>query len=100
VRGFRPGGAPRGGACSGAPIHNHKPENTSTGQHPDRLLISFIQVDGSLSSWTYIMACLYPLHDAPALTLGGAYALLPVAHKYGFTKLVSRLLDFIKGQPC
>jgi hypothetical protein len=39
-----------------------------------------------------------PLHDAPALTLGGAYTLLPVAHKYGFTKLVTKLVDYVKGQ--
>ncbi|KAG1674393.1 hypothetical protein FOA52_012919 [Chlamydomonas sp. UWO 241] len=57
-----------------------------------------LSVDGSLGTWTYILADLYPLHDAPALTLGGAYTVLPVAHKYGFTKLVSRLVDFIKGQ--
>ncbi|KAG1665240.1 hypothetical protein FOA52_011428 [Chlamydomonas sp. UWO 241] len=34
-----------------------------------------------------------------ALTLGGAFTLLPVAHKYGFTKLVTRLVDYVKDQP-
>jgi hypothetical protein len=40
-----------------------------------------------------------PLLDAPALTLGGAYTVLPVAHKYGFSKIVTTLVDFVKGQP-
>ncbi|KAG1680334.1 hypothetical protein FOA52_015424 [Chlamydomonas sp. UWO 241] len=55
-----------------------------------------LSVDGSLSAWLRIV--MSPLHDAPALTLGGAYTLLPVAHQYGFTKLVTKLCDFVKGQ--
>jgi hypothetical protein len=55
-----------------------------------------LQVDGSQSAWAYIMA--HPLYDAPALTLGGVFSLLPVAHKYGFTQLITRLVDYIKGQ--
>jgi hypothetical protein len=56
------------------------------------------QVDGSLGTWTYILSCLYPLHDQPELTLGSAYSLLPVVHKYDFPKLMTRLMDFIKGK--
>jgi hypothetical protein len=53
-------------------------------------------VDGSLGAWTFIMSDLYPQLDAPPLTLGGVYVLLPVVHKYNFTKLLTRLVDFIK----
>ncbi|KAG1673774.1 hypothetical protein FOA52_002343 [Chlamydomonas sp. UWO 241] len=55
-----------------------------------------IPVDGSFGAWTYIRSCLYPLHDKPKLTLGSVYNLLPVAHKYNFTKLLTRLMDFVK----
>jgi hypothetical protein len=40
------------------------------------------QVDGSLGAWLYILMDLLPLHDPPALTLGGVFTLLPVVHKY------------------
>jgi hypothetical protein len=55
-----------------------------------------LQVDGSPGAWTYILSDLYPLHDAPALTLGSAHMLLPVVHKYNFTKLLTRLIAFIE----
>ncbi|KAG1653706.1 hypothetical protein FOA52_007934 [Chlamydomonas sp. UWO 241] len=80
--------------------------NLNTHWHPLRMTSNVLcslpesaslSVDGSLSAWTYIVV--YHLHDAPALTLGGAYTLLPVAHKYGFTKLVTSLADYVKGQP-
>ncbi|KAG1658501.1 hypothetical protein FOA52_011967 [Chlamydomonas sp. UWO 241] len=54
-----------------------------------------IPVDGSPGTWTYILSDLYPLHDAPALSLGIVH-MLPVVHKYNFTKLLTRLLTFIK----
>eukprot|EP00955_Chlamydomonas_euryale_P106339 365698-Chlamydomonas_euryale.AAC.9 len=55
------------------------------------------QVDGSLCAWTYIPMWLHPQHDEPDLTLGGAYVLLPVAHKYGFSKLVDRVVGFVRS---
>jgi hypothetical protein len=58
----------------------------------------FSQVDGSLGTWTYILSCLYPLHDQPELTLGSVYTLLPVVHKFDFPKLLTRLLGFVKGK--
>mmetsp|Transcript_32581 Transcript_32581/g.97223 ORF Transcript_32581/g.97223 Transcript_32581/m.97223 type:complete len:226 (-) Transcript_32581:51-728(-) len=54
-------------------------------------------VDGSLCAWTYIPMWLHPQHDEPDLTLGGAYVLLPVAHKYGFSKLVDRVVGFVRS---
>ncbi|KAG1659500.1 hypothetical protein FOA52_015342 [Chlamydomonas sp. UWO 241] len=54
-----------------------------------------IPVDGSLGTWTYILMDLHPLHDPPALTLGSDYALLPVVHKYDFTKLLKKLVAFV-----
>ncbi|KAG1657553.1 hypothetical protein FOA52_005439 [Chlamydomonas sp. UWO 241] len=54
-----------------------------------------ILVDGSLGAWTYILSCLLPLHDQPDLTLHAGYALLPVVHKYDFTKLLTRLVSFV-----
>jgi len=57
----------------------------------------FPQVDGSFGSWTYILSCLYPLHDSPAITLGSVLTLLPVVHKYDFTKLLTRLVAFVKA---
>ena len=56
------------------------------------------QVDGSLGAWTYILSCIYPLHDQPELTMGSVYALLPVVHKYDFTKLLPRLVTFYQNQ--
>ncbi|KAG1664098.1 hypothetical protein FOA52_013282 [Chlamydomonas sp. UWO 241] len=44
------------------------------------------------------MSDLYPLHDAPALTWGCVYTLLPVVHKYNFPKLLTRLMAFIKEE--
>ncbi|KAG1667959.1 hypothetical protein FOA52_008331 [Chlamydomonas sp. UWO 241] len=58
---------------------------------------ALIPVDGSLSAWTYIMSDLYPLIEPPPLTLGGVYVLLPVVHKYDFTRLVTRLVAFVKA---
>mmetsp|Transcript_17571 Transcript_17571/g.52811 ORF Transcript_17571/g.52811 Transcript_17571/m.52811 type:complete len:215 (-) Transcript_17571:209-853(-) len=58
-----------------------------------------ISVDGSLGAWTYILMWMHPQHEEPPLTLGGAYTLLPVAHKYGFIKLVARAVDVVKGHP-
>ncbi|KAG1679822.1 hypothetical protein FOA52_012735 [Chlamydomonas sp. UWO 241] len=55
-----------------------------------------IPVDGSLGTWIYILTDIYPLRDAPALTWGGVYFMLPVVHKYNFTKLLARLVDFVK----
>jgi hypothetical protein len=55
-------------------------------------------VDGSLGVWSYILSCLYPLHDQPELTLGSVYTLLPVVHKYDFPKLLTRLMGFIKDK--
>ncbi|KAG1662143.1 hypothetical protein FOA52_011016 [Chlamydomonas sp. UWO 241] len=55
-----------------------------------------IPVDGSLSLWTYILSCLYPLHDQPKLTLSSVYMLLPVVHKYDFPMLLTRLVAFAK----
>jgi hypothetical protein len=40
---------------------------------------------------------LYPQHDSPALDLGSVYTLLPVVHKYDFTKLLARLVAFVKA---
>ncbi|KAG1679806.1 hypothetical protein FOA52_012718 [Chlamydomonas sp. UWO 241] len=57
---------------------------------------ALIPVDGSLGAWTYILSDLYPLPDATGLTLGSVYVLLPVAHKYNFTKLLKRLVAFVK----
>ncbi|KAG1655048.1 hypothetical protein FOA52_003804 [Chlamydomonas sp. UWO 241] len=56
-----------------------------------------LPVDGSLGTWTFIRTCLYPLHDQPDLTLPSVYTLLPVVHKYNFTKLLGRLVAFVKG---
>ncbi|KAG1670967.1 hypothetical protein FOA52_011402 [Chlamydomonas sp. UWO 241] len=55
-----------------------------------------LPVDGSIGVWTYILSCLYPLHDQPHLTLRAVYALLPVVHKYNFAKLITRLVGFVK----
>ncbi|KAG1679172.1 hypothetical protein FOA52_000528 [Chlamydomonas sp. UWO 241] len=55
-----------------------------------------IPVDGSLGSWTYILSDLYLQHDAPLLTLDSVYLLLPVVHKYNFTKLLTWLVAFVK----
>ncbi|KAG1670273.1 hypothetical protein FOA52_003623 [Chlamydomonas sp. UWO 241] len=57
-----------------------------------------IPVDGSLGAWTYILSCLYPLHDQPELTLLSVYTLLPIVHKYDFPKLLLRLMTFVKGK--
>ncbi|KAG1667000.1 hypothetical protein FOA52_014312 [Chlamydomonas sp. UWO 241] len=57
---------------------------------------ALIPVDGSFGAWAYILMDLYPLHDPPALTWGSVYTLLPVAHKYNFTKLLARLMAFVK----
>ncbi|KAG1680629.1 hypothetical protein FOA52_015078 [Chlamydomonas sp. UWO 241] len=73
-------------------------------QHPDPVATNLLttrvcpQVDGSLGTWTYIQSCLYLLHDQPDLTLPSVYALLPVVHKYDFTKLLGRLVAFVKGK--
>jgi hypothetical protein len=53
-------------------------------------------VDGSFGTWTYILSDLYPMHDSPALTLGSVLTLLPVVHKYDFSKLLTRLVAFVK----
>ncbi|KAG1669248.1 hypothetical protein FOA52_003285 [Chlamydomonas sp. UWO 241] len=55
-----------------------------------------IPLDGSFGTWTYILTYLYPLHDRPELTLESIYALLPVVHKYDFTRLLTRLVAFVK----
>ncbi|KAG1659958.1 hypothetical protein FOA52_010591 [Chlamydomonas sp. UWO 241] len=55
-----------------------------------------IPVDGSLGVWNYILSDLFPQYDAPTLTLGSVYVLLPVVHKYDFTKLLARLVTFVK----
>ncbi|KAG1669273.1 hypothetical protein FOA52_003311 [Chlamydomonas sp. UWO 241] len=55
-----------------------------------------ILVTGSLGTWIYILSCLYPLHNHPELTLGSVFTLLPVVHKYDFTKLLTRLVAFVK----
>ncbi|KAG1669269.1 hypothetical protein FOA52_003307 [Chlamydomonas sp. UWO 241] len=55
-----------------------------------------IPVTGSLGTWIYILSCLYPLHNQPVLTLGSVFTLLPVVHKFDFTKLLTRLVDFVK----
>jgi hypothetical protein len=65
-------------------------------QHP--LCIACSQVDGSLGTWTYILSDLYPSFDPPALTLSSVFTLLPVVHKYDFTKLLGRLMTFIKDK--
>ncbi|KAG1680630.1 hypothetical protein FOA52_015079 [Chlamydomonas sp. UWO 241] len=57
-----------------------------------------VPVDGSLGTWTYILSCLYPLHDQPDLTLLSVYTLLPVVHKYDFTKLLGRLVAIVMGK--
>ncbi|KAG1670269.1 hypothetical protein FOA52_003619 [Chlamydomonas sp. UWO 241] len=57
-----------------------------------------IPVDGSLGTWTYILSCLYPLHDQPELTPLSVHTLLPVVHKYDFSKLPTRLMGFVKGK--
>ncbi|KAG1680618.1 hypothetical protein FOA52_015067 [Chlamydomonas sp. UWO 241] len=57
-----------------------------------------ILVDGSLSAWTYILSCVYPFHEQPNLTLSSVHTLLPVVHKYDFTKLLERLVVFVKGK--
>ncbi|KAG1656641.1 hypothetical protein FOA52_008865 [Chlamydomonas sp. UWO 241] len=57
-----------------------------------------IPVDGSIGTWTYIVSCLYLLHDQPDLTLRSVYTLLPVVHKYDFPKPLTRLMAFIKGK--
>ncbi|KAG1661460.1 hypothetical protein FOA52_006823 [Chlamydomonas sp. UWO 241] len=51
-----------------------------------------------LGTWTYILSCLYPLHYQPKLTLGSVYTLLPVAHKYNSTRLLTRLVAFVEGK--
>ncbi|KAG1670275.1 hypothetical protein FOA52_003625 [Chlamydomonas sp. UWO 241] len=56
-----------------------------------------IPVDGNLDTWTYILKDLYPQYDPPALTLSSVYKLLPVVHKYDFTKLLERMVAFVKG---
>ncbi|KAG1679164.1 hypothetical protein FOA52_000520 [Chlamydomonas sp. UWO 241] len=56
-----------------------------------------IPVDGSLGAWTYILSDLYPLHDAPPFTWVDVYMLLPVVHKYNFTKLLKKLVAVVKG---
>ncbi|KAG1655836.1 hypothetical protein FOA52_013292 [Chlamydomonas sp. UWO 241] len=55
-----------------------------------------IPVDGSLGSWTYIMADLHQLREPPALSLSGVYELLPVVHKYDFSRLLARLVAFVR----
>ncbi|KAG1655834.1 hypothetical protein FOA52_013290 [Chlamydomonas sp. UWO 241] len=57
-----------------------------------------IPVDGSLGSWTYIMTDLHQLPEPPALSLSGVYELLPVVHKYDFSRLLARLVAFIRLQ--
>ncbi|KAG1679813.1 hypothetical protein FOA52_012725 [Chlamydomonas sp. UWO 241] len=52
---------------------------------------TMLSVDGSLGAWSYILSDLYPLHDPPALIWAGVFVLLPVVHKYNFTKLLTRL---------
>ncbi|KAG1655833.1 hypothetical protein FOA52_013289 [Chlamydomonas sp. UWO 241] len=56
---------------------------------------ALIPVDGSLGVWTYILTDLHHQRDPPALTLGSGYALLPVVHKYHFSKLLTRLMAFV-----
>jgi hypothetical protein len=53
-------------------------------------------VDGSLGTWTYILNDLHHQRDPPALTLGSVLTLLPVVHKYNFTKLLARLVAFVR----
>ncbi|KAG1669246.1 hypothetical protein FOA52_003283 [Chlamydomonas sp. UWO 241] len=55
-----------------------------------------IPLDGSFGTWTYILTYLYPLHDRPGLTLESIYMLLLVVHKYDFTRLLTRLVAFVK----
>ncbi|KAG1670267.1 hypothetical protein FOA52_003617 [Chlamydomonas sp. UWO 241] len=54
-------------------------------------------LDRCHGTWTYILKYLYPQYESPALTLSSAYTLLPVVHKYNFPKLLTRLIDFVKG---
>ncbi|KAG1673749.1 hypothetical protein FOA52_002318 [Chlamydomonas sp. UWO 241] len=57
-----------------------------------------IPVDGSFGAWTYILSDLHQQRDPPALTLGSVLTLLPVVHKYDFTKLLTRLAAFVKAR--
>ncbi|KAG1673421.1 hypothetical protein FOA52_002186 [Chlamydomonas sp. UWO 241] len=53
-------------------------------------------LDGSLSTWIYILSDLYPQGQPPTLTLDGVYMLLPVVHKYNLPRLHVRLVAFVK----
>ncbi|KAG1676264.1 hypothetical protein FOA52_006482 [Chlamydomonas sp. UWO 241] len=55
-----------------------------------------IPVDGNLSTWYHILSDLYPQYDSPDLTWGSVYVLLPLTHKYDFTKLTKRMVAFAK----
>ena len=55
-------------------------------------------MDDSLGSWTYLLTCLYAMHDQPELTVEAAYSLLPLAHKYNFPKVQSKLVCFMERQ--
>jgi hypothetical protein len=57
------------------------------------------QVDGSLGSWTYLLTCLYAMHDQPELTVEAAYSLLPLAHKYDFSKALAKLVRRMERKP-
>jgi hypothetical protein len=63
-----------------------------------RRSLSLPQVDGSLGTWAYIMTDLHQQRDPPALTLDSVLILLPVVHKYDFTKLLARLVAFVKEE--
>jgi hypothetical protein len=56
------------------------------------------QVDGSLGTWAYILSDLNQQREPPALTMDSVYTLLPVVHKYDFTKLLARLVAFVKDK--
>jgi hypothetical protein len=66
--------------------------------HPFCIARASHQVDGSLGSWIYILRDLSQQRDPPALTLSSVYTLLPVVHKYDFTKLLARLVAFVKDK--
>jgi hypothetical protein len=61
-----------------------------------RRTLSLPQVDGSLGTWTYVLIDLHHQRDPPALTLASVLILLPVVHKYNFTKLLARLVAFVR----
>ncbi|KAG1673772.1 hypothetical protein FOA52_002341 [Chlamydomonas sp. UWO 241] len=79
-----------------SPFFRDALEGKGTKGRDTRASSAAISVDGSLGTWTYILADLYPQYDPPALSLDSVYRLLPVVHKYAFTKLLSRLVAFVK----